>query len=303
MYAHAVATLNISCISHYYLERGHTENEGDSMHSTIERAAKRANIYTPMQWYTMVAAAKRNGEAYKVVEMDGNMKDFKLLCDRYIKQSPKSLHWSQIKCLKVEKVHPDSLFVKYSLSCPEFTEVEVRMPSVADSDNDRDNGMTERNVSHELCLPGENDCSTLLKELPSETTVTAAKKNDLLWMCDELIIPREYHQFYRDLSVSTETLISSQTANVDISEVEEYSSSMVKKTTGRPKGRPVQKARKQKCRSETKTRKKQLTKPKPRAVEECVGTCTSSLNTKITRKRCAGQMHDNSKSKRKRQAF
>jgi len=38
MYMHAVATLNVDRISHYFLERGHTENEGDSMHSTIEKS-------------------------------------------------------------------------------------------------------------------------------------------------------------------------------------------------------------------------------------------------------------------------
>ena len=40
-----------------------------------------------------------------------------------------------------------------------------------------------------------------LKKLENESTVSAAKKKDLLWMCDELIIPKDYHQFYRDLSV------------------------------------------------------------------------------------------------------
>jgi len=56
---YAVATLSVDRISHYFLERGHTENERDSVHSTIERAARRVNIYTPMPWYTVVASAKR----------------------------------------------------------------------------------------------------------------------------------------------------------------------------------------------------------------------------------------------------
>ena len=58
MYTHADATLNVDRISHYYLERGHIESEGDSMHSTIERAARRVklNIYTAMQWYAVVAS-------------------------------------------------------------------------------------------------------------------------------------------------------------------------------------------------------------------------------------------------------
>ena len=35
--------------------------------------------------------------------------------------------------------------------------------------------------------------------LGNQSTVTEAKKKDLLWLCDELIIPSEYHSFYREL--------------------------------------------------------------------------------------------------------
>ena len=40
-----------------------------------------------------------------------------------------------------------------------------------------------------------------VRKLENESTVSAAKKKDLIWMCDELIIPRDYHQFYNDLAV------------------------------------------------------------------------------------------------------
>jgi len=38
-----------------------------------------------------------------------------------------------------------------------------------------------------------------LPTLESQSIVTVVKKNDLLWMCEELIIPRDYHPFYRIL--------------------------------------------------------------------------------------------------------
>lgn len=63
MYMHAVATLKVDIISDYYLERENTENtenEGDSMHSTIKKAARRTNIYTPMQWYTQSLVQPRD---------------------------------------------------------------------------------------------------------------------------------------------------------------------------------------------------------------------------------------------------
>jgi len=105
MHMLAVATLNVDRIYHYFLERGHTEKEGDSVHSTIERAARRVNIYTPWQWFTVVASAKRQG-AYQVIEMAEEMKDYKSLCSYYLTQTT-YLQWSHIKCMKVEKAIPD----------------------------------------------------------------------------------------------------------------------------------------------------------------------------------------------------
>ena len=56
----------MAIITHYFLEKGHTQNEGDSVHSVIEGATKRRNIYEPSQWYTLVALAKKANEPYEV---------------------------------------------------------------------------------------------------------------------------------------------------------------------------------------------------------------------------------------------
>ena len=41
-------------IEHCFLERGHTENENDSVHSVISRAAKNIPILTPKQWAALL---------------------------------------------------------------------------------------------------------------------------------------------------------------------------------------------------------------------------------------------------------
>ncbi|KAK4881140.1 hypothetical protein RN001_004459 [Aquatica leii] len=46
-------------ITHKFLEKGHTQNEGDSAHSIIERAAKNIPIYIPSQWCAPLCSAKR----------------------------------------------------------------------------------------------------------------------------------------------------------------------------------------------------------------------------------------------------
>lgn len=55
-------------IRHTYLERGHTQNEGDSAHSLIERASKNVPVYSPEQWYTLVRTGKRINP-FKVIEL------------------------------------------------------------------------------------------------------------------------------------------------------------------------------------------------------------------------------------------
>ena len=57
---------NIKSISHKFLIRGHTQNEGDSAHSTIEREVNRilkgGPIFTPDQFIAAIRSAKKNWE-------------------------------------------------------------------------------------------------------------------------------------------------------------------------------------------------------------------------------------------------
>ena len=183
MYLHAVRTLSVERISHYYLEAGHTQNEGDSMHAVIERASKHVNVYTPVQWYTLASSAKKSGSSYTVTEMEGHMKDFKALGESYCKRlqeavSLKSPEWHKIKALMVEKQSPHVLFVKYSHEESSF------IPFVNTTAN--------------------NQSDLSLSALENVSTVSKAKKDDLLYMCNQLIIPKDYHSFYSLLALDKE---------------------------------------------------------------------------------------------------
>lgn len=61
MYMYCLSKYNIR-ITHNFLEKSHTQNEGDSVHSTIKRA------YVPEQWCTIARLACRK-HIYKVVEI------------------------------------------------------------------------------------------------------------------------------------------------------------------------------------------------------------------------------------------
>lgn len=67
-------------ITHRFMGKGHTQNEGDSVHSVIERASNRKMIYVTEEWYCLVRWAKAEGEPYEVKEMTTpEILDFKSL--------------------------------------------------------------------------------------------------------------------------------------------------------------------------------------------------------------------------------
>lgn len=64
---YAVNKLNIPSIALKFLVVGHTQNEGDNMHSLIEKQKKRVlrsgyySIYTPSQWISVIYNTKKAG--------------------------------------------------------------------------------------------------------------------------------------------------------------------------------------------------------------------------------------------------
>ena len=63
LYLYAVANLKINAITHKFLVSGHSQNEGDAVHSLIEKNIKRAlksgPIYVPAQYATLIRTAKK----------------------------------------------------------------------------------------------------------------------------------------------------------------------------------------------------------------------------------------------------
>lgn len=88
-------------ITHRFLERGHTQNEGDSIHACIERASKGKELFIPEDWYQLIENAKKEGKKYKVERMTQNLiLDFKPLVDDNLwKKDSKgqSVAWQKVK--------------------------------------------------------------------------------------------------------------------------------------------------------------------------------------------------------------
>lgn len=70
MYNYAVNTIaNVNSAPHKYLITGHSQNEGDSVHSQIEREIKRqlrsGPIYTPGAFIGAIKAARKKSKHVK----------------------------------------------------------------------------------------------------------------------------------------------------------------------------------------------------------------------------------------------
>ena len=75
---HAVTNIDhLESIDHKFLESGHTQMECDSMHSAIEFAKSKTEIFVPSQWDTVILMARRK-DPYLVVPLKySDIWDFK----------------------------------------------------------------------------------------------------------------------------------------------------------------------------------------------------------------------------------
>jgi len=121
----------------------------------------------------------------------------------------KGIRWMDVKCFKIESSHPNAIFVKYSYDTLEYKEIQFSAQHTT-SGADRENDASFDALASEEFVTDEHDKENVtpvidLPVLQCESMVTEAKKKDLLWMCDELIVPKDYHLFYRDLHVCSES--------------------------------------------------------------------------------------------------
>ncbi|XP_053957290.1 uncharacterized protein LOC128862591 [Anastrepha ludens] len=136
MYAYAVHNYNLKSITHKYLIKGHSQNEGDNVHSVFEKQVKRhlsSNpIYTPDQYTSLIATAKKTGPPYKVRELSYEaFYDLKALQEEWghnfsTNKDNQKVIWRDIKVLQVNKENPHSFFYKTSYKDIDFQEVSLR---------------------------------------------------------------------------------------------------------------------------------------------------------------------------------
>ena len=105
-------------IEHGFLEVGHTQNENDSVHSIIARAAKRIRVYTPSQWATAAQGARRNKRPDSVKEMTAqDFFDFKAVSNRVknldYDEAGEKVKWSKVRAITFNQCESDVMIIRY----------------------------------------------------------------------------------------------------------------------------------------------------------------------------------------------
>ena len=162
---------------------GHSFNSCDSDFAIIERAKKyHPDVYTPENWLTVIASAKKKKPNFYVTHMDRSMffscnQLQKEITNRKTCNNGTKVEWFQIRhiVLRKEKV----------LQFPAFYNFLELIPVTVD--------LRKKRVGRPSGLRG-----TLPLLYPEGHKISSAKKKDLLDLLK--YIPPVYHEFYRSLA-------------------------------------------------------------------------------------------------------
>lgn len=193
MLLYAVTQLNIPSISLKFLVVGHTQNEGDNMHSLIEKQKKRTlksgPVYTPAQWVPIIANAKKTGTPYKITEMDFNeFYNLKSLQESMgnnftVNESGEKVLWHDIAVLKFLKEDNFTIYYKNSYDDADFKKIIIRKKI--------------RESSHN---------PTLKPAYTQPIKISQTKLDALSELCNKDLIKNKYHAFYKSLGCNIPTL-------------------------------------------------------------------------------------------------
>ena len=187
MFSYASQKFGIEIV-HRFLEKGHTQNEGDTMHAVIENARKRlSSIYTPDQWVSLIRMAKVTGKPYIVTEMNQNsfFSFSNIVKYQNWKKSTtgKKVYISQIKETRYLPQKMEEVLFKYE------HEGDSELLSL------RPNTETRRSSASKLSTQD-------LPKLYTKTLGIDAKKlKGLMQLCQKGVIPKMYLSFYNSLKV------------------------------------------------------------------------------------------------------
>ena len=180
----AAQTLGFQEISHTFFVRGHSENEADTIHSLVEKNSKHMRIFTTSQWAFAISTAKIEKPQLEVTEMvTENFKDFKAATKNIINMdvdtNKDNVRYTDIRRYSVKKDDP-CINIQYSMHGE-----PVKM------------NLFEKGRKH-----AQFEVPTVKGAYQKPLPINIDKRSDLLWMCDEGIIPAAHRDFYESLNAT-----------------------------------------------------------------------------------------------------
>lgn len=191
MYLYAVETLSINSITHKYLIRGHTQNEGDTIHSIIEESVNRAKkagpIYVPDQLVSLIRNSKKKGNPLHVKELGfRDFVDLKQLNSDIGFNCQKNDIGEQIKVSEIRMIRfvkgSDVYFYKTS-----YKEAEWKCAKTRNIGTRRSSGA--KNINNIIKNPAYN----------AKIQIAENKRMDLQSLLASNIIPNYYESFFNSL--------------------------------------------------------------------------------------------------------
>lgn len=189
----AVRLTNCNLIDHVFYEPGHSQQEGDSMHATIERAAKNVQVNVPSEWGIICQTARKTPEPYIVNYLThDSFIDWTLLASknketsRYKTLTGEVVEWRKVKWFRYIKNKPDSIFFKYNYDDDSFLEISIKKSA----------GRPQQ----------LNSVKDLPKAYKNRLKLSAPKHKDLMDLCKARVIPLHHHRYFEELPKQDNTI-------------------------------------------------------------------------------------------------
>ena len=183
--------LGLDYLGMNFLVTGHSENENDNAHSLIERKTKKRTLYTPQEWKTAIMMSFQP-DSVKVKSLKTDdvidfhsitnfpeyapmLKDTVRENDIVTSKKEGKVYWSKVIQYYFTKSDPNKMFFKYHYSCPEF-----KFTTIHNKVSTRSNVAPKR--------------SKMYSQPPG---IDKSKKDALLKLCNDNLIPEEHWKFYQ----------------------------------------------------------------------------------------------------------
>ncbi|KAL4718003.1 hypothetical protein ACJJTC_003953 [Scirpophaga incertulas] len=198
LYLFAAKTFGVT-VTHRFLEKGHTQNEGDSVHATVERSCRHKTIWVPEEWYCLARWAKSEGDPYIIKEMkQEEIFDFKafLANKNWTKNTAnEKVTWTSVREVKVTAQQYDRIEYKYDLNDEPSTIIVIRAST-----------RNKKRLATEF---------ELFRAYDAPLPINKDKYRDLTDLCRAGIVPDRYHSFYFSLSHTVNANINNEDVDSD----------------------------------------------------------------------------------------